>query len=383
MSVGPSVDPIIDRISIDRGSRIALVAQIARQLTRLIATGVIEPGSFLPTTVSLGRHLGVNVHTVRAAYRQLMEDGLVSMRQGSRTVVLGYDRDRAGSYRENRESSFTIGVLFPFFGPSYAPILEVVSDESEIEGWLPVICRTRDYHPLVVSRHIDQLFSRNVDGIIVIDFDRPDEQVSGIFRSSAALRPLVFVDSLSADCGSMIVVDNVGAGFKATGHLIEHGHERIGLIDPAVGWGTSRLLAGSSQALAAAGLPLHFELVKSTADWSREEASKAAAQLLDLANPPTAIFCASDILALGAISAVEERGGRVPRDIAVIGHAETPLAALTAPSLSTTHLPARDLGREAIRTLRRAIDTGTDQPPVIVETTFVARESCSCSPTTS
>ena len=372
---------IVGRINIDRRSRVSISAQIARQLTWLVATGVARRDSFLPTIANLAQHLGVNVHTVRAAYRQLADDGLVSMRRGSRTLVLGYDRDQAWSRRENRQSSFTIGILVPSFTDYYAEFLDAASNASEVEGWLPVICQTRHYDPRVVSRDLDQLFSRNVDGIIVIHFDRPDEKTSGLFRSAAELRPFVFVDSNCADRGSQIVVDEASAGFKAIDHLIGHGHRRIGIVDPAAGWGESRFVEGSSPALASVGARIEEGLVVAASDWSLEAGAKAAAQLLERHNPPTAIFCAGDVLALGAISAIRELGGRVPQDIAVMGYGEIPFAALAAPSLSTTRLPADDLGYEAVRTLRRAIVTGAAQPPVTFETRLVPRESCDCSQT--
>ena len=370
---------IVGRIDIDRRSRVSLSAQIARQLTWLIATGVAKPDSFLPTIADLAQHLSVNVHTVRAAYRQLADDGLASMRRGSRTRVLGYDRDQAWSRRENRQSSFTIGVLVPSFTDYYAEFLDAVSNASEVEGWLPVICQTRHYDARVVSRDVDQLLSRNVDGIIVIHFDRPDEKTSDILRSASALRPFVFVDSTCADTGSRIVVDEAVAGFKAINHLIGHGHRRIGFVDPAAGWGVSRFVEGSSPALAAVGAPIDSRLVAAASDWSLEAGAKAATQLLQSDNPPTAIFCAGDVLALGAITAIRELGGRVPDDVAVMGYGEIPFAALAAPSLSTPRLPADDLGYEAVRTLRRAIVTGAAQPPVTFETRLIPRESCNCS----
>ena len=369
---------VIDRINIDRGSRVSLAAQIARQLTWLIATGVLQAGSLLPAMGHLAEHLGVNVHTVRAAYRQLVEDGLVSMQRGSRTLVLGYDREKAWSRREDRESSFTIGVMVPSFTDYYAEFLEAVSNGSELEGWLPVFCRTRHYDPSVVSRDVDQLLSRNVDGIIVIHFDRPDRDTASIFRSASALRPVVFVDSNSADCGSRIVVDEAMAGYRAVSHLIGHGHRRIGIVDPAAGWGTSRFVAGSSRALSAAEVPPSNQVVVAASDWSLEAGAKAAVQLLHREPAPTAIFCAGDVLALGAIAAVKEFGARVPGDVAVMGYGEIPFAALAAPSLSTTRLPAHDLGYEAVRTLRQAIDTGEAQPAVTVETSLILRESCNC-----
>lgn len=370
---------IAQRINVDRKSRVQFSTQIARQLTWLIATGIIEADAYLPVIADLAEQVGVNVHTVRAAYRQLADDGLISMRRGARTTVLGYDRQRAWAGTD-RHSSFTIGVLVPAFTDYYADFLEAVANAAEVEGWLPVICQTHHYDPQVVSRYMDQLFSRNVDGIIVIHFETPgDTETVGIFESSEALRPMVFVDSAHVGTSSEITVDRSADGYEATAHLVGHGHRRIGYLAPPDSWSSNVLLGnGYTAALSDAGLDLDDSLIAHASDFSLEAGDKAATQLLQRDDPPTAIFCAGDILALGAIGAGNALGLRVPEDIAIMGYGEIPFAALAAPSLSTIRLPADQLGYEAIRTLRRAIDEGTAQPPVAVETALIPRKSCNC-----
>ena len=371
------------RLNVDRTSRVQLSTQIGRQLTWLIATGIIETGSYLPVIAELAEHVGVNVHTVRAAYRQLADDGLISMRRGARTTVLGYDRHQAWSGTD-RHSSFTIGVLVPAFTDYYADFLETVANAAEVEGWLPVICQTHHYDPQVVSRYLDQLFSRNVDGIIAIHFETPgDAEIVAMFESSEALRPFVFVDSAEVGTCSRITVDRDADGYVATSHLIDHGHTRIAYLAPPVDWSSSLQLGnGYTQALAENDLTADDNLVAHVSDFSLEAGAKAATRLLQQADPPTAIFCAGDILALGAISASNDLGMAVPDDVAVMGYGEIPFAALADPALSTTRLPPIELGYEAVRTLRRTIDEGTDQPPVAVATTLIPRSSCGCLPST-
>lgn len=370
---------IVHRINVDRTSRTPLSTQIGQQVTWLIATGIIKVGSYLPVIADLADHLGVNVHTVRAAYSHLRDDGIVTMRRGSRTLVRGYDRDRVIA-RVKNHSSFMIGVLVPSFTDYYSEFLDAVARAAEVEGWLPVVCQTRNYRSHVVSRYMDQLFSRNVDGIIVIHFETPqDSETVEVLESSAALRPFVFVDSAELASGSRLVVDREADGFNTTQHLIEHGHRRVGYLAPPESWSsTLRLGGGYRRALTAAGLTPDSSLVAHAADFSLEAGAKAAFQLLQQDDPPTAIFCAGDILALGAISAIEILGFRVPEDVAIMGYGEIPFAALAAPSLSSVRLPAKELGYEAVRTLRRAIDDGRPQPCAAVETALIPRESCDC-----
>ena len=370
-----------NRLNVDRRSRVQLSTQISRQLTWLIATGIVPTDSHLPVIAELADHLGVNGHTVRAAYQQLAADGLVSVRRGTRTKVLGYDRNRAWAGTD-RHASFTIGVLVPTFSDYYAGFLEAVSRAAAVEGWLPVICQTQKYEPTIASNHLDQLFSRNVDGVIAIHFAKTnDEETVAVFESSAELRPFVFVDSGEVGAGSRITVDRETDGYEATTHLIAHGHRRIGYIGGSENSSIDvQLGLGYSRALTAAGLDLDESRVVHTSDYTLEDGAKAAARLLQQDEPPTALFCAGDVLALGAIGVVHDLGLNVPHDVAIMGYGEIPFAALAAPSLSTTRLPADQLGFEAIRTLRRAIDEGSTQPPVVVETALIPRMSCNCPP---
>ncbi len=377
-----SSSDIADRINVDRASRTPLSTQIGQQLTWLIATGIIEEDAYLPVITDLAERLGVNVHTVRAAYSHLRDDGLVTMRRGSRTKVRGYDRDRAASSADH-QSSFTIGVLVPSFTDYYAEYLDAIAKSAEVEGWLPVVCQTSNYSANVVARYMDQLFSRNVDGVIVIHFETPgNEDVVDIFESSASLRPFVFVDSAQfGDDASRIVVDREADGYVATRHLLEHGHRRVAYLAPPESWSsTVRLGAGYRRALDTEDVEFDESLVAHAADFSLSSGAKATAQLLQQEHPPTAIFCAGDILALGAMSTIQSYGLRVPDDVAVMGYGEIPFAPLAAPSLSSVRLPATELGYEAIRTLRRAIDDGHPQPCVEVDTVPTMRESCGCLP---
>ena len=365
-------------IRVSDSSRVPLATQIARQFMWQVASGRIVAGSLLPPISELADDLGVSVHTVRAAYRQLADDGIVSISRGSRTSVLGYDRTRA-LIRNDSHPSYSIGVMVPAFTDYYADFLQALSLEAGLEGWLPIICQTQHYDARVTSRHLDQLFSRNVDGVILIHFTAAgDEAVVDVVESSSALRPFVFVDSANVGMGWHILADRATDGFEVTMHLIEHGHRRIAHIASPTDSSSNLLSTGYARALAAADLPAGPELVANVVDFSLEAGAKAATHLLLQDDPPTAIFCAGDILALGAISASHERGLRVPRDVAVMGYGEIPFARLAAPPLSTVRLPADRLGHEAIRTLRQAIHDGAPQAPVTVATEPVFRESCNC-----
>ena len=255
----------------DDAGRVPLATQISRQITQQVATGRIAVGSNLPSMADLARQLGVNVHTVRAAYRQLAEDGIVAMNRGARTRVLGYDRRLAAGAPDSARS-FTVGVLVSAFDLYYVEYLEALTEEAERTGCLPIICRTQHYAPEVVERYMDQFFSRNVDGVILIHFQNPDNvEVVDTLMSSARLRPFVLVDCADIGVGSRIVVDHAADAYRMTAHLIRHGHVRIGHLGAPEGRSPSRLLrSGYEQALAAAGISPDGDLVALLEDFSLE-----------------------------------------------------------------------------------------------------------------
>lgn len=364
-------------VSVEIASRVPLATQISRQITRQVATGRIAVGSDLPSMTDLARQLGVNVHTVRAAYRQLAEDGIVSMARGSRTRVLGYNRHLVADAAD-APRTFTIGVLVPTFDLYYVEYLEALTEESELTGCLPIICRTKHYTPEVVERYMDQLFSRNVDGIIMIHFESPgDTEVVDTLVSSAGLRPFVLVDCADIGVGSRIALDHAKDAFRMTTHLIEHGHVRIGHLGAPKDRSPSPLLrSGYEQALAAAGIAPDGDLVTHLEDFSLEAGAKAVTHVLQLENPPTAVMCVGDAPTFGVIAAARDLGVQVPEDLAVMGYGEIPLSRLASTPLSMLQIPAAELGREAVRTLRRVIEAGEPQPPVTISTRFVLRESC-------
>lgn len=375
----PGEAAVARRISVDRDSRVPLATQVSRQLTWLIATGALEAGSLLPPISELAHRVGVNTHTMRAAYLQLRDDGLVRVQRGSRTLVLGYDRGVA-AIPGNRHSSFTIGVLIPSFASYYSGFLDAVTTAAAAEGWLPIICQTHHFDAPIVSSYLDQLLSRNVDGVIAIHAESTAEsEVVDIFGPLDTLRPLVLVDSADLGRSSLVTVDREADGSEATAHLISHGHRRVAFLSGPAEWAsTQRMLDGYRAALADAGMPTDDALIVHATDHTLEAGDASVDGLLQLDRPPTAILCTGDVLALGVIRAAHDVGLRVPEDIALVGYGDIPFAALASPSLTSIRLPAAELGRRAVQSLRRAVDDGSRQPPVPVATELVLRQSCGC-----
>lgn len=136
----------------------------------------------------------------------------------------------------------------------------------------------------------------------------------------------------------------IWGGRAATQHLIRAGHRRIGLITGEA-WmdAMADRLKGYRQALASHDIPFDADLVR-PGNWEPSTGYEQAYALMKLANPPTAIFCANDLMALGCFDALKEMGKRIPGDVAVIGYDDREIAQFLRPALTTVLLPHHEMG---------------------------------------
>jgi LacI family transcriptional regulator len=143
----------------------------------------------------------------------------------------------------------------------------------------------------------------------------------------------------------------VAGGFAATAHLTGLGHRRIGFIngEPWMDASIDRL-KGYRQALATADIASDERLLRN-GDWLPLTGYQHALDLLAMENPPTAILCGNDLMAIGVLEAVREVGLKVPNDISVMGYDDQELARYTHPPLSTLVLPNYEMGARAAETL--------------------------------
>ncbi len=161
--------------------------------------------------------------------------------------------------------------------------------------------------------------------------------------------PLVFLDVPAlADSIPFVTIDHVAGVQAVIQHLINLGHQRIGCITyaPMADSHVTKRLAAYRETLERSGILYDEELVRLGA-YDPESGRLAARSLMEQPHPPTAIFGMNDLMALGALAAIHERGWRIPQDIAVVGYDDMRFSPFTHPPLTTVHAPEIELGEHA------------------------------------
>jgi LacI family transcriptional regulator len=164
-----------------------------------------------------------------------------------------------------------------------------------------------------------------------------------------------------------VLPGEVAGSFTATSHLTKLGHKRIGFIngEPWMDAAIDRL-KGYKQALATADIAFDETLMRD-GDWLPLRGYEAGLELLSLDNPPTAILCGNDLMAIGVLEAAAERGFDVPKDISVMGYDDQELARYTHPPLSTLVLPNYEMGLKAAEILIDAALHGKTLRPMTIK----------------
>jgi LacI family transcriptional regulator len=367
--------PLTDHLKLDPASGVPLIAQLTEQLTWLIASGELSEGDLLPSMRQLAEELGVHMHTVRLAYQRLEADHLVSVRPRRGTRVLAYD-PAAVAERGAVSPSYLLGVILPSPASFYTPFIQAIQEKCRDLHYLPLFCYTFE-NPYLVESYFNQLIARQVDGLIFASVG-PASLIANP-QLLAAYPPVVSVDVPDMP-GYRVLLDNEGAAYQLTRHLLEHGYQRISLITPPLEW--SNVLAfyqGYEQAIQEAHRDLRMDLIAGVEDFFSNSGRQGAMELLDQEDPPDAILAASDSLALGALEAIRDRGLSIPEDIALAGYNDIPAASLVTPALTTAAVPAGRMGTLALETLQALIEGGEPAlKTATITAELVIRRSCGC-----
>jgi DNA-binding LacI/PurR family transcriptional regulator len=325
----------------------------------------------------VARKVGVSEATVS---RVLNEKPGVS--QATRTAVLtaldvlGYERPT----KLRGERARLVGLFLPELqNPIFPAFGEVLGSALAQNGYTPVLC-TQTVGGISEADYVDLLLQQQVSGVVFVGGQYSQEGASHehYSRLTDLKLPTVLVNASIDKLGfATVSTDDSVATQQAWNHLRQLGHENIGLVlGPSDHVPSQRKLAA---ALAVGGDALKPEFIAHS-HYSLEAGQAAAARLLGAG--VTAIICASDPIALGAVRAVRRAGLRVPEDVSVIGFDDSALMNCVEPPLTTVRQPIETMGRMVIELLVSQIN-GTASTPdeFLFEPELVVRGSTGPAPT--
>jgi len=323
----------------------------------------------------VGALAGVSLKTVS---RVINGDPTVSadivVRVGRAVELLGYRPNRAASsLRRADRKTATIGLLLEDVANPFSSALHRAIENAAREREMLVFAGSSDEDPEREREVIAAFVSHQVDGLIVVPADQSHSDLL-LERRRTGL-PMVFLDRPGpvAEVDSVTADNQVGAR-TAVLHLVAHGHQRIGFMgDLGSIWTAAERERGYQDGMAAAGLTVDQALVRRNLR-SSDEAMRATLEVLALAEPPTALFTAQNLITTGALRALRQVG--LHHRIAVVGFDDIQLADLLDPPVSVVAQDPSALGRTAARLLLSRLD-GDEGPfqHVVLPTRLVARGS--------
>ncbi|MFC5411549.1 LacI family DNA-binding transcriptional regulator [Larkinella bovis] len=295
---------------------------------------------------------------------------------------LDYQRNQlAISLLTNRTQ--TIGIMVPeFLSPFFPRVIIGAQDVLAQAGYNVIICHSNEsYATEIVNARL--LLASRVDGILVSHTkDTRNFEHFKIFERKGI--PVVFfnriVDELDV---SKVAVDDYEGAYRAVEHLINTGKRRIAHLSGPDSLLNSRdRLNGYRDALTDNQIPIDPALIISY-DLTLDKANIYVNHLLNLPQPPDALFAINDPTAIEALKVIKNRGLRIPDDIAIVGFSDDPVSALIEPGLTTVAQPVDDIGRQAARLLLNQLAAEEDRPAselVVLPTRLIIRGSTSSAP---
>ena len=269
----------------------------------------------------------------------------------------------------------TFGVLLPdLFGEFYSDVIRGIDREA----------RLNDYQILLSSSHsnAEDVLSASramlgrIDGLIMM---APDEaSIDTVERVRRRIPVVLLNPRLPVKRCHSVGIENFGGALAAMEHLLSLGHREIALVaGPEGNVDAEERLRGFRQALTAAGLAPDQALVVE-GDFREMAGFEAGSRILARQPRPTAVFCANDSMAIGLLAALRRAGCNVPDDIAVVGFDNVTIADYLNPALTTVHVDACGLGRQAVAMMLGAIEAGPQETPErqVIPAVLKIRQSC-------
>ncbi|MBN1268179.1 MAG: GntR family transcriptional regulator [Kiritimatiellae bacterium] len=361
--------------ALKRDKRIPLHRQCADMLRAAIESGRYALDEYLPSERDLSTMLGVNRLTLRKGIAELIRAGMIESVPGSGNRVVMKEARSARAHAVGCVMPRREGPLAQ--SPYYADILQSIEAEITGAGFDLVLASVRVedlWRGPGQARSNPPTIAARVDGVILIG-GLSDELAQAYLKKGAAV---AFVDNGSrlAEVSS-VVPDNEAGGYEAARHLLDLGHRQFGFLRGPADPASDARVAGCERALREAGAKLSRAAVVE-AGYAVTGGYEATRRLVrgGKAKLPTALLCANDECAIGALRALRESGVAVPKDVSLVGFDDIALAAHTFPPLTTVRIQRAEMGRLGARLLLDRIrEPGTSATSLLLKTELAVRGS--------
>lgn len=327
-----------------------------------------------PTIKDVAQKANVSIATVSRVLNNLTGYSDKTKQKVNQAIKeLGYQPNAIARGLINKRTQ-TIGVMFPKVSSAFSSdLLHGIDEYAHDSNYSVVVCNT-DNDGKRTMKYLQLLREKQVDGII-FSSEVLNKEYYEVLESMKI--PVVLVSS-KTDFAKVpyVKVDDYQAVYDAIQFLIAKGHRKIAMISGTKGdpiAGTPRV-QGYRKALEASGIAFDSSLLV-YGDFSFESGGRAMEAILRKAGEATAVFAASDEMAIGALSAALKHGLNVPEDISIMGYDDLKPAQMVTPPLTTVRQPLYEMGKIASEKLIRMIETGEIAANKIIAHSIVERQT--------
>lgn len=285
-------------------------------------------------------------------------------RQGVLAVVKKFNYNPSSVARGLALSkTYTIGLILPdITNPFYPELARGVESRAKELGYSVILSDIKNNHLALVDT-VNLLQSKQVDGIIIVQWSSLfSKELDQIIDESDS--PIIAIDRENGK--SYVQFDNVSSAYQAVLYLISQGHTNIAHITGDLKTlSAQKRYEGYVQCLHDHGIKLRNEWIVE-GDFTLQSGFKGMSKILEQPIPPTALFAANDLIAIGAYDAIAAAGLIIPDDISIIGHDDISFASIIRPKLTTVHVPKGELGEAFVNALYAMIEDKSKEPEVVI-----------------
>ncbi len=362
-------------MTIQKDAPETIYEQVKQKLLNQITLGEFEADDKIPSERELCKQYSVSRTTIRKAIDDLVADNILTRRSGRGTFVVSSSpkaKKKTGNILFLRcvhsdISKSTSEIKDDIFYPKVLAGVEIASSKNNFHCLYKII-NENNFNEEELEKSI-----KNSDGIVCGEVHNR----SFLRHLKKYSEPVVLIcPSVKDNDVDVVEIDSLNGAAQAVYYLIENGHRRIAFIGGSEeSLPSKERKEGYLRTLKEHGLDINSSLILSYG-WRLEDGYNAAIDILKKEMKPTAIFAASDLLAIGAINAIKDSGYMVPGDISVIGFDDIEMASQVKPSLTTMRVRRAEMGEMAARLVFERVNSQRNYPlRVAVPTVFQERNS--------